>query len=101
MEKKIVGREFFSSTKCLLDDEDFWKATNLITDRVLYEGETEWVEETVDAMSIDKNCQSAIQTAMSSTLTYLAQNVYQNGFNGLVEFREYERSKPNVQSIVS
>ncbi len=89
--KKIIGRDYLSATKCTLESDGTWKAYSSITDRVLYEGETEWTEETVDAMSYDRDTQQAIQVAMSSTLQYLVQNVYQNGFNGLVEYRAYER----------
>jgi hypothetical protein len=90
-EKKIVGREYLSTTRCDLEEGGNWKAVNTIHDRVLYEGQTEWIDELVEAMSYDANCQQAIQTAMSSTLNYLIQNVYQNGFNGLVEYRAYQK----------
>jgi len=92
MEKKIVGRIALSSTKCDLMEDGNWKAISEIWDKVLYEGETEWIEEKVDAMSIDNNAENAIQTSMGSTLNYLMQNVYNNGFRGLVEYREYERN---------
>ena len=89
--KKIIGREYLSSTKCSLDSDGVtWKAISEIRDRVLYEGETEWKEEAVEAMSLDTDTQKAIQTAMSSTLNYLVRNVYQNGFVGLVEYRTYQ-----------
>jgi len=101
MDKRIVGREYISSTKCHFEDDGTWKAINEIVDRVLYEGDTEWVEESVNAMSFDAACNTAIQTAMGSTLNYLLQNVYQNGFNGLVEYREYERSMKNDSQLQS
>jgi len=91
MDKKIVGRIALSSTKCELQEDGNWKAISEICDKVLYEGDTEWKEETVNAMSIDTDSQSAIQTAMGSTLNYLVQNVYNNGFNGLIEYREYQK----------
>jgi len=91
MEKKIIGRIALSSTKCDLMEDNNWKAVSEIWDKILYEGETEWVEEKVDAMSIDSNAENAIQTAMGSTLNYLMQNVYQNGFKGLVEYKEYQK----------
>ena len=91
MDKKIVGREYLSSTLCELGEDGYWKVKSETHDRVLYEGDTEWVDEMVDAIGIDRDCQSAIQTAMGSTLNYLTQNVYQNGFNGLVEYRAYQR----------
>lgn len=91
MDKKIVGRHYYSSTICSLESDDYWKAVNEIHDRVLYEGETEWVEEKLEAMSIDKDIQTAIQTAMGSTLNFLVQTVYASGFNGLVEYRQFER----------
>lgn len=99
MEKKIVGREYTSVTKCTLDGDEYWKAINEIHDKVLYEGEIEWVDEKIEAMSIDKDSQAAIQTAMSSTLNYLVQNVYQNGFNGLVEYREFQRALEDGKNL--
>ncbi len=97
MDKKIVGRHYYSSTNCMLAEDGYWKAVNEIHDRVLYEGETEWVEEKIEAMSFDSDIQTAIQTAMGSTLNYLVQNVYQQGFDGLVEYREFERAKNDKQ----
>jgi hypothetical protein len=90
-EKKIIGRIALSSTKCDLQEDGMWKAVSEIWDKVLYEGETEWTEEMVTAMSFDNDSQSAIQTAMGGTLNYLLQNVYNNGFKGLIEYRDYER----------
>jgi hypothetical protein len=92
MEKKIIGREYLSSTKCDLQEDGTWKAYNAIVDKVLYEGDAEWTEEKIDAISFNDDAQLAIQTAMTSSLNFLLENVYQNGFKGLVEYRAYERS---------
>lgn len=92
MDKKIVARENISSTKCVLQEDGSWKVTSTIYDKALLEGETEWIEETVEAMSFDSDVQRGVQTTMGSTLNYLTQTVYQNGFRGLIEYREYERS---------
>lgn len=99
-DKKIVGKETTSTTSCNLQPDGYWKVVSQIHDRVLYEGETEWIDEMVEAMSMDKDCETAIKTSMNSTLSYLLQNVYQNGFAGLVEYREYER-KLNASKVES
>jgi len=91
MDKKIVAREYISTTRCDAKDGGWWEAYNKVTDRVLYEGENEFLEETVEAKAMDTDSQNAIQTAMNSTLSYLIQNVYQNGFKGLIEYREFQR----------
>jgi hypothetical protein len=82
-----------------------WKAVSEIWDKVLYEDETEWHTAKVDAMAYDNDANSAIQTAMGSALNYLLQNVYQNGFKGLVEYEEYKKQleegrKGNLQGRV-
>lgn len=92
MEKKVISREYSSVTKCDLMDDGYWKAYTETKDCVLYEGETEWVIEIVDAMSMDTDPSKAIQTAMNSVLQYIVQNVYQNGFKSLVEYRDYQRA---------
>lgn len=99
MDKEIIGREYLSSTRVDLDNDGTWKAVNEIHDRVLYRGETEWVDEVINAMSIDTDSQTAIQTAMSSTLNYLVQSVYQNGFKGLVEYRAYQRELDGAKKL--
>lgn len=91
MEKKIVGRESLSTTHCELEEDGTWKVLSEIGDAVLYDGESEWVSEKVDALVYNKDCQKAIEIAMNSTLGFLLDNVYKGGFKGLVEFREYER----------
>lgn len=91
MDKKVIAREYVSITRTDLMEDGYWKAVNEIHDRVLYEGDAEWIDEVVNAMSIDENPQAAVKTAMNSSLRYLLQNVYQNGFNGLVEYREFQR----------
>lgn len=90
-DKRIVGREYLSVSRSILDDDGYWTAINEIHDKVLYQGETEWVDEKIESMSINRDPTEAIQTAMGSCLNYLLQNVYNSGFKGLVEFREYER----------
>jgi hypothetical protein len=91
MDKKIVSREYSSVTKCDLMDDGYWKAYTETKDAALYEGETEWVIEAVDAMSMDTDPSEAIKVAMNSVLQYIVTNVYQNGFKSLVEYREFER----------
>jgi hypothetical protein len=88
--EKIISREYISTTRCNLMDDGYWKATNEIADRVLYEGAEEWIDERVDAMAMDTNPKAAIKTSMESVLNYLVQNVYQNGFDGLIEYREFQ-----------
>lgn len=90
-DKKIVGRIYMSTTSTMLDEDGYWKAINSITDKVLYEGETEWVEEKIESMALDRDSTAAIQNSMNGSLSYLMQNVYQKGFNGLVEYRAFER----------
>lgn len=91
LEKKIVGRIALSNTKCDLQEDGTWKAVSEIWDKVKYEGNENWIEEKVDAMSYNDTPEEAIQTAMGSTLNYLMQTVYNNGFKGLVEYRDYQR----------
>lgn len=91
-DRKVVGRKFSSTTVSELDDEGFWKVVATSTDSALYEGAEEWVTEQIESMSVDRNHAEAIQTAMSSVLSFLVENVYNKGFTGLVELREYERS---------
>lgn len=90
MDKKVIAREYISTTKCDLMEDGYWKATNEVADRVLYEGESEWLDERVDAMSMDTDPKRAIKIAMESVLNYLTQNIYQNGFDGLIEYREFQ-----------
>jgi hypothetical protein len=90
MDKKVISREYISTTRCDLMDDGYWKATNEVADRVLFEGEEEWLDERVDAMAMDSNPKSAIKTSMESVLNYLLQNVYNNGFDGLIEYREFQ-----------
>jgi hypothetical protein len=92
MDKNVISREYTSVTKCDRMDDGFWKAYTETKDAVLYEGETEWVVEIVDAMAMDSNPQKAIETAMNSVFNYIMQNVYQNGFKSLVDYREFQRS---------
>lgn len=92
MDKKIIAREYVSTTRCDLMEDGYWKAFNEVHDRVLYNGESEWIDEKVDAMAMDTDPQKAIQTAMTSTLNYIVQNVYQNGFSGLIDYRIYQKS---------
>lgn len=92
MDKKVIAKEYVSTTRCDLMEDGYWKAVNDVHDRVLYEGEIEWVDEKVDAMSMDTDPAKAIQTAMSSSLNYIIQNVYQNGFSSLIDYREYQRA---------
>lgn len=99
MEKKIVSREYISSTKCDLMEDGAWKAVNEVYDRVLYDGETEWVEEMVDAMAMDDRPDEAIKVAMNSVLAYIVQNVYQNGFTSLVEYRNYKRALEEKKAL--
>jgi hypothetical protein len=98
MDKKVISREYSSVTKCDLMDDSYWKAYTETKDAVLYEGETEWVMEIVDAMSMDTDPSKAIQTAMNSVLQYIVTNVYQNGFKSLVEFREFERTSASKKA---
>lgn len=91
MEQKIISREYISITKCDLMDDGAWKATNTVYDRVLRDGETEWIEEKADAMAMDDKPDEAIKIAMNSVMRYLIENIYQNGFKSLVEYREYKR----------
>ncbi len=90
MDKKVIAREYISTTRCDLMEDGYWKAVNEIADRVLFDGEEEWLDERVDAMSIDTDPKQAIKTSMQSVLNYLMQNVYQNGFEGLIEYREFQ-----------
>ncbi len=92
MDKKVIAREYISTTKCDLMEDGYWKSVNEVADRVLYEGSDEWIDERVDAMAMDTDPKKAIKTAMESVLNYLLQNVYNNGFDGLIEFREYRKS---------
>lgn len=92
MDSKIVAREYSSVTRCDLMEDGYWKAVTDTHDRVLYEGETEWRDEGVNAMAMDTNPQEAIKTAMNSVLSYIVQNVYQNGFSSLVEYRDYQKA---------
>jgi hypothetical protein len=95
-EKRKVAREFTTTTLCEIDSEGYWKSTSTMIDRARYEGDSEWVEEKLDAMSIDSDIQSAIQTSMASCLTYMNENVFKNGFTGLLEYREFQRSLENA-----
>lgn len=92
MEKRVISRENISSTKCDLQEDGTWKIVSEIHDKALLEGETEWIDESVSSMTYDSDPQNGIQTVMGSNLNYLTQIVYQNGFRGLIEYREYERS---------
>lgn len=92
MDKSVISREYVSTTRCDLMEDGYWKAVNEVHDRVLYEEETEWVDEMVNAMSMDTNPEEAIKTAMNSVLQFIIQNVYQNGFASLVDYRNYQKS---------
>lgn len=87
----IKAREFVSGTKCELDEDGYWKAVSTIVDKVLYKDATEWIEEKIESMSIDRDYNEAIKTAMGACVGFLSENIYAKGFSGLVEFREYER----------
>lgn len=92
--RKILAREYLSKTVCTLcnepDGTTSWKATSEIHDKVLYDG-MDWIDEVVEAVVFSPDSQEAIQQAMTITLQYLVDNVYKNGFNGLVEYREYQK----------
>lgn len=90
-EKKVIGRKSASNTTCDLQEDGYWKVVSEIIDGVLYEGNEDWTTEKLEAMAIDKDCSAAIRTSMNSTLGFIIDNVYKNGFTGLVEYREYER----------
>ncbi len=90
-EKKVVGRKSSSVTVCNLQEDGYWKVVSEIVDDVLFEGDKDWTSEKVEAMAIDKDCSAAIRTSMNSTLGFILDNVYKNGFPGLVEYRAYER----------
>ena len=96
-DKKVISREFISSTLCELGEDDYWKTYSKIIEKALFEGDTEWVEESIDAVAYDSDVQRAIQTSMSSTLNFMLQTVYNNGFNSLLEYREYERNLANAK----
>jgi hypothetical protein len=91
MEQKVIAREYISNTRCDVQEDGTWKAFNEVKDRVLLEGATEWIEESVNAMAYDDAPEEAVKTAMNSVLAYIVQNVYQKGFRGLVDYRAYER----------
>jgi len=90
-DREILGRDFNSLTHSTKDEEGYWRVIVTISDRVLYAGSDSWIEENVEAMSVDKDFHNAVETAMKSSLGYIVENVYQKGFPGLVEFREFER----------
>lgn len=89
-ERDITGRQFTSHTDATLDEDGFWRAVVTITDKVQLD-RAEWIEEKVEALSIDKDFQNAVETAMKSSLGYIVENVYNKGFAGLVEYRIFER----------
>lgn len=89
-EKVVEARDYVSKTASVKEQDGFWKVVVTISDRVKYEGE-DWIEETVEAMSIDNIFSQAIQTAMASALGVIVDQVYNRGFAGLVESREYDR----------
>jgi hypothetical protein len=91
MDSKIISREYVSTTRCDLMDDGYWKAVNTVHDRVLYEGDETWVDEAIECMSMDTDPTEAIKIAMNSVLQYLIQNVYQNGFSSLVEYRDFQK----------
>ncbi len=90
-DRDILGRDFNSLTHSTKDEEGYWRVIVTITDKVLYKGNDSWIEENVEAMSVDKDFHNAVETAMKSSLGYIVENVYNKGFPGLVEFREFER----------
>lgn len=90
-DRDILGRDFVSLTHSTKDAEGFWKVVVTITDRVLYAGDENWIEESVEAMSMDKDFHQAVETAMRASLGYIVQNAYNKGFPGLIEYREFER----------
>lgn len=103
-DREILGRDFNSLTHSTRDVEGYWKVIVTISDRVLYAGSDSWIEENIEAMSVDKDFHNAVETAMKSSLGYIVENVYQKGFPGLVEFREFERkvkelSETSAQNI--
>lgn len=103
-DRDILGRDFNSLTHSTKDEEGYWKVIVTISDKVLYAGSDSWIEEKVEAMSVDKDFHSAVETAMKSSLGYIVENIYQKGFPGLVEFREFERkvkelSETSVKNI--
>lgn len=95
MDKKVISREHVSTTRCDLMEDGYWKAMTEVHDKILYEGETEWAVEMLNAMAMDTDPQEAIKVAMNSVLQYIIQNVYQNGFSSLVDYRRYQRDLEN------
>lgn len=91
MEKVIEARDYISKTESSLDEDGYWKVVVTIIDRVKYKGSEEWVEEIVEAMSMDRVFAHAIQVAMSSALGVIVDEVYNKDFQGLVEAREAKR----------
>jgi hypothetical protein len=90
-DREILGRDFNSLTHSVKDEEGYWRVIVTITDKVLYAGSDSWIVENVEAMSVDKDFHNAVETAMRSSLGFIVEHVYQKGFPGLVEFREFER----------
>jgi hypothetical protein len=88
----IIKREYISKTLSEKDEGTYWKVISTIYDRVLYEGREDWVEEKVEVMSYDTDLKSAVETSMTGALSYMIETVYKAGFDGLVEYREFERA---------
>jgi len=92
MEDKIVARIYKSETSSVLQEDGYWKVVATTKDSAKYEGKEEWVEEVLEAMSIDTDYKKALETVTTSILSYIVDNIHNKGFTGLIEYREFERN---------
>lgn len=89
--KNAVGRSFVSETLSHRDEHGYWMVTVRITEKATLDG-ANWVEETIEASSADKNHDSAHKLAMFSCLQELNRLTVSAGFDSLIEGREWDRA---------
>lgn len=87
--KKVVFSTVTSSERL---DDGTWKAITVTTERHEMDDGTV-KEEKVDAMCIDDDIARAVSTSSRSALSFILENVYKNGFEGLIDYHEFQRSK--------
>jgi hypothetical protein len=93
---KAVSYSFV--TEGVQDEDGTWKVVCTTTERMQRVDTGEWIEEKADAMVMHKELQPAIDIATKSVMKFMLENVYQAGFESLIDYYEYQRQKKELKA---
>lgn len=87
-----VAVEYINTTVAEKTADNTWEVVSTVKERQkLPNGE--WVEEQSSAMCIDYDLRNAIEVATKSVLSFIIQEVYKNGYNGLIDYFANKRNE--------